>query len=61
MPEKLTIELASEVHAYYDNKKLLARSDIVFVCVPKHKLKNVFNDIRAEYRDQLKNKQVGQP
>jgi predicted dinucleotide-binding enzyme len=58
VPEKLTAELASEVQAYYDNKRLLARSDVVFICVPKNKVKNVFNDIRSEYSDQMKNKQV---
>lgn len=54
------VEMASEVQAYYDNKRLLSRSDIVFICVPKHKAKNVFNDIREEYKEQLKNNKVAQ-
>jgi hypothetical protein len=58
VPEKLSIEMGSEIQAYYDNKKLFSRADVVFICVPKHKLKNVFNDIRADYLHQMMTKNV---
>lgn len=58
VPEKLSIDMASEIKAYYDNRRLFSSADIIFICVPKHKLKNVFNDIRADYLHQMMTKNV---
>ena len=58
VPDKLSLDMASEIQAYYDNSKLFKKADIVFVCVPKYKLKNVFNDIRADYLHQMNSKNV---
>lgn len=54
VPEKLSAERFNGVKVYYDNKKVVANSAVVFLCVPKHKVKNVFNSIRQTYHAELK-------
>lgn len=53
-PEELAAERLSGVEIYCDSEKPAANSAVVFVCVPKHKVKNAFNSIRHKYYEELK-------
>lgn len=58
VPEKLSVDVTSGIEVHASNSKVVKDCSIIIVCVPKHKLKNVFNDIRQPYIEALKNNEV---
>lgn len=50
VPEKLNVDMLSDLKVYCDNKQCVEYCAVVFLCVPKHKLKYAVNSIRDEFK-----------
>lgn len=53
VPEKLSVDMLQDVRIHSDNTRCFKECAVIVICVPKHKLRNVLNDIREEYSAHL--------
>lgn len=53
VPEKLAIDMLNDIRVHSDNSRCLRECSVIILCIPKHKLRNVLNDIREDYSASL--------